>query len=212
MENIKNWLTRNAIAIVIIVLLLCSNIYFKNIVIKERENVEILTKKVEFYTLKGGTLVATTQKIAVSEVKLKEIVGKSSKKTQILAKKFKKIDKISTTEQEICIDTIKVALNDSLQGVKIGKKIDPNFSFSYKITDKALEITDFKLKDTITEIGGVKRSWLFGKETETVDKIHSNKLFVTTNSTEVSIKSPKKWYESKVLWFTIGALTVISLK
>lgn len=212
MENIKNWIIRNWIFLIIIIILIASNTHLSKKVEKERENIEILTKKVEYYTLKDGTYVASIKKIEVSEQKIKEIVKKSDKKTKILAKKFNKIDKISKTEQVVKIDSIKIVLNDTISAVKVGEKIDPNFSFSYKITNKSLEITNFTLKDTLTKIGGIKRSWFLGKETNTIDEIHSNKYVVTDNTTEIVLKQSKKWYESKILWFVLGAVTVIAIK
>lgn len=212
MQNIKNWIIRNWIFLLIVLSLIVSNTYLSKKVEKERENIEILTKKVEFYTLKDGTKVASVKKIEASKAKIKEIVKKSDKKTQILAKKFDKIDKISKTEQVVLIDSIKIPLNDTISSVKMGEKIDPNFSFSYKITNKSLEITNFMLKDTLTKIGGIKKSWFLGKETSIVDEIHSNKYVNTSNSTEIVLKKPKKWYESKLLWFAAGAITVIAIK
>lgn len=212
MQNIKNWIIRNWIFLLIVLSLIVSNTYLSKKVEKERENIEILTKKVEFYTLKDGTKVASVKKIEASKAKIKEIVKKSDKKTQILAKKFDKIDKISKTEQVVLIDSIKIPLNDTISSVKMGEKIDPNFSFSYKITNKSLEITNFMLKDTLTKIGGTKKSWFLGKETSTVDEIHSNKYIVTENSTEIALKQNKKWYESKLIWFAAGAITVIAIK
>lgn len=212
MQNIKNWIIRNWIFLLIVLSLIVSNTYLSKKVEKERENIEILTKKVKFYSLKDGTSVASVKKIEVSEQKIKEIIKKSDKKTQILAKKFDKIDKISKTEQVVLIDSIKIPLNDTISSVKMGKKIDPNFSFSYKITNKSLEITNFMIKDTLTKIGGIKKSWFLGKETSIVDEIHSNKYIVTENSTEMVLKKPKKWYDSKLLWFAAGAITVIAIK
>ncbi len=212
MQNIKNWIIRNWIFLIIIVLLLGSNTFLQGKLEKNVEEIELLTKKVEFYTLKDGTKVASVKKIEVSKDKIKEIIKKSDKKTQILAKKFDKIDKISKTEQVILIDSIKIPLNDTISSVKMGEKIDPNFSFSYKITNKSLEITNFTLKDTLTKIGGIKKSWFLGKETSVVDEIHSNKYVNTNNSTEIVLKKPKKWYESKLLWFAAGAITVIAIK
>jgi hypothetical protein len=188
------------------------NTFLSKKVEEQRENIELLTKNIKKYELKDGTKVVSIEKIEVSEQKIKEIAKKSDKKTQILAKKFNKIDKISKTEQVVKIDSIKIVLNDTISSVKIGEKIDPNLSFSYKITNKSLEITNFTLKDTLTKIGGIKRSWFLGKETNTIDEIHSNKYVVTDNATEIVLKQSKKWYESKILWFALGAVTVIAIK
>lgn len=212
MQNIKNWIIRNSNFLLIVLILVGMNTFLSKKVEQQRENIELLTKNIKKYELKDGTKVVSIEKIEVSEQKIKEIAKKSDKKAQILAKKFNKIDKISKTEQVVKIDSIKIVLNDTISAIKVGEKIDPNFSFSYKITNKSLEITNFTLKDTLTKIGGIKRSWFLGKETNTIDEIHSNKYVVTNNTTEIVSKQSKKWYESKILWFALGAVTVIAIK
>lgn len=203
----KNWIKQNWVLIIVVALLFSTCTYNYNQLKLERKHNSDLIHKVENYKLKDGTIIASTTVTEISENRIKDIIKNSPVKTKQVAKKFHKVKEISSIEQKIVIDSIYVPFKDTTDIVKIGEKIDSNFSFKYNISNKDFTITDLKIADTLTIIKGVKRKWFLGKETYTVDYLHSNKFIVSEKASVIEIKPIKHWYQNKFLWFALGAIT-----
>lgn len=213
----KEWLKRNYQSIIYIILLTLMYFHFESQKESYKDSIKVLKTEIRNYKLKDGTLVASAEINQLEVKRLKEVIKNSSPKTKLLANKFHKIKSISSSSQSVKIDTIKVEFkNESKDSVhKIqpfkfeGEKIDKFYSFKYKVTDKNLSLYNLSLtNDTVTRITGIKRSWLFGKETYTIDEIHSNPYFVTQGMQSFEIKTKTPWYNSKVVWFLAGGATI----
>lgn len=208
MKNIKDWFRIHGISVVIIILLLALNTNSRINESKVKVDLTELSQEFDNYKLKDGTLVASSGVAKVEVSRLKETIKKSSTSTKLLAKKFHKINSLGVTNTSVVIDTVKVAYNDTIRGTKPfvqeGSFKDIGYSFNYRSTEKGFTLSDVVMKDTVTRVTGVKRKWLLGRETYTIDEIHSNPHIVVTGAQNFEVKPTYHWYTSKPFIFVVG--------
>jgi uncharacterized protein YxjI len=207
----KQWISIHWVSLLIILLLVFTNINFK--VHENKAKLDLIELQGNFknYKLKDGTLVASSEVKKLEANRLKKLIKTSPTKTKLLAKNFQRVEAYSVEESIAKYDSIQVTHTDTLS--KIGPFIQEGFkkgigySFNYKNTEKSLLLTDLTMYDTVTRIKGVKRRWFLGRETYTVDEIHSNPHIVVTGGKNFEIKPTKHWYTSNTMIFVVGFAT-----
>lgn len=202
----KNWVKKNLVPIIIILLLL-SWVYKLN-----QENNSILKsektalEKVEYYKLKDGTQVATKRVVEINKEQLENIIDNSPKNVKEVTKKFHEIKGISSTITETKFDSLDIKFKEPAPCTFIRKDTvkEKYISYNYTSTEKGTKLNDLVINDSVTRITGIKRSWIFGKQTYTIDETHSNPHIVVKSATTFEVKEETPWYRSKVALFLYG--------
>jgi hypothetical protein len=203
----KQWIKTHWLSLAIIFSLFYISVSTqRNLNVEKRKNID-LEMSVQNYKLKDGTLVSTTIVKEVTEKEIKEVIKKSSKQTKLLSKKFKEVKELSASHQVAEIDTIKVIFTDTISKIKEGEKIGIGYSFNYRVSPEDLSIYNLKIPDTITRISGVKTKWFLGRETHTIDVIHSNPNIITYGSNSFELKPKKPWYKTNLFFYSVGVIT-----
>lgn len=199
----KNYIKQNWFLLTI--LLVLTAILFSKCENEEvlSKNPDILNVKTESYKLKNGQVVNTTKTV---------VYNKSPEKTE-LTKQFTKVKTIIKIQERVRIDTVKVFYKDTIpcQFERIGTLVNNDYSLAYKSTQKGIDITDLSIPDSISIVTGTKRKWFLGKETQTIDVMHSNKLIQTDHIQHIEIVPKKKFWDTTVFKVGVGFLLGVSL-
>lgn len=211
MESTKsNWFRTHIISMVIICLLIAITANNQNKRQQTEDTIKDLTTKVTHYQQRDGVMVASAASAKLEADRMKGIVKESSRQVKVLAEAFHIVKGLSVTNTVTKFDTIQVIYKDSLEKFKPflieGEKVDKNYSFNYKSTEKGFAISNLMIPDTVVRISGVKRKWFLGKETYTVDETHSNPHIVTEGAQHFEVTPKKHWYNSKILYFGLGVV------
>lgn len=200
----KNYITNNW-ALLLLTLILASMLLVKCENEKLlRGNLDTLHVQVESYKLKNGQLVNTSKTITYQKV-----VNPTP-----LTKQFSKVNTIIKIVEKVRIDTVNVVYHDTiaLPFERKGNVETKDYSLDYKSTHKGLSIANLTVKDSLEIVTGVKRKWFLGKETQTIDVSHSNKLIETTGIEHIEIKPKKKLYETTLFKIGVGILIGTQIK
>lgn len=200
----KNYVTNNWV-LVLLVLTLSSMLLVK---CKNEKlltsNLDTLHVQMESYKLKNGQLVNTTKTVTYQKVP----------NTTALTKQFAKVRTIIKIVEKVRIDTVNVVYHDTiaLPFERKGSVVTEDYSLDYKSTHKGLSIANLTVSDSLEIVTGVKRKWFLGKETQTIDVVHSNKHIETTGLQHIEIKPKKKFYETTLFKIGLGILIGTQIK
>lgn len=161
-------------------------------------NIKAIGSKIDYYKLKNGQLVNSA----------KTIIYQKAPEQSLLTKEFKKVNNIIKVIEKIQIDTVKVFYRDSIPcdfDIK-GNIVDKDYSVDYSSSNKGLSLYNLKVVDTIEIVTGVKRKWLLGKKTNTIDISHSNKLMTTDDIKHFEIVEKKKFYDTTLFKVAAGII------
>jgi len=125
---------------------------------------------------------------------------------ETIVKKFNKIKTITKYRDRIKIDTIKITYKDSIpcDFLRTGEIKAKEYSFTYESNNKGLEVANFDIQDSLIIVTGTKRKWFWGKETNSIDVSHSNKLIKSEGIRHVEVKEKKKFYDTTLFKVTVG--------
>lgn len=208
MTNIWQWITKYAgnliVAILFFLFLMAGTIFNKDQDTFKKQD------QAKEYVLKDGTQVASNNVREVTASEIKQAVKQSNKNTKEVVKKFAKVKGVTTTINEIKIDTIQVKPKDSIKfdfhyG---GEYLNKDYSFNYKVDQHGFTLTDFKMIDTSITVEGKKRRWLLGKEKDSIDTFHTNKNIKTQQIESLRTKPKRPWYWSTTAKIVYGSLLV----
>ena len=161
-------------------------------------NIKAMGSKIDYYKLKNGQLVNSAKTVTYEKV---------PEKTE-LTKKFSEVKTIIKIQERLRVDTIRVAYRDSIPcdfDIK-GNIVDKDYSVDYSSSNKGLSLYNLKVVDTIEIVTGVKRKWLLGKKTNTIDISHSNKLMTTDDIKHFEIVEKKKFYDTTLFKVAAGII------
>lgn len=168
-----------------------------------------LTDSIRYYKLKNGSVVASKEVLEYNDVQLRALLNNSNENIKELSKKFSKIELQIQLISKIKVDSLSVKYDKPipLEFERSGSIIEPHYSFEYKSVSDGFKIANFELtNDTVTFIKGTKRKWLFGKETNTLDIIHSNPYISDIKLDAMQLKEDKKWYQTTGFKIGVGLL------
>jgi regulator of replication initiation timing len=210
LKSIEQWITKNLIIIILSLLLALSIFDGKNESNKYKLEKSNYESEIGNYKQKDGSLVASKKVVELENSRLRSEINKNIKAKE-LSKTFSKVKEYTKVTTSIVYDTINVTFSDTIKAdfnIR-GNQKNKFYEFNYQINQKELNLTDFKIYDTISRIKGIKKKWIFGKESYLVEETHSNPHIVTTSLQTFEIVPEKKWYDSRVfnilLGFTLGA-------
>lgn len=166
-------------------------------------------QEVEYYKNKLGTLTATVTASELSNKQLKDLILKKNDTLKKLASEFLQIRTVTRIKEVIKIDTVKVPFEVQIpcEFERLGKyDTDSHFKFNYVLNQTGFSISDIEIPNTQTIITGTKRKWIFGKQYLTTDITNSNPYINTTEVQSVVVPVSVEWYNSKWLWFGLGAV------
>lgn len=171
----------------------------------QKKNVEALQSELTNYKLRDGTLVASNKVLQFDNEQLKNSL---SKKETELAKKFSQVQTVTIIQEKLRIDTLKIVYKDTIKCNfrRVGTVKNNNYSLNYITTQKGIKLSNLVVPDTVTIITGKKRKWFLGKETETVDVLHSNVLIKTEEIKHIQNTPKKKWYDTNLFKIGIGVI------
>lgn len=171
----------------------------------QRKNVEALQTELTNYKLKDGTLVASNKTLLFDNEQLKKSLSDKDKE---LANKFSQVKTITKIQEVLRIDTIKIVYKDTVKCNfrRVGTVKNQSYSLNYITTQKGIKLSNLVVPDTVTIITGKKRKWFLGKETETLDVLHSNVLIKTEAIKHIENTPKKKWYDTNLFKIGIGVI------
>lgn len=172
----------------------------------QRKNVEALQTELTNYKLKDGTLVASNKTLLFDNEQLKKSLSDKDKE---LANKFSQVKTITKIQEVLRIDTIKIVYKDTVKCNfrRVGTVKNQSYSLNYITTQKGIKLSNLVVPDTVTIITGKKRKWFLGKETETLDVLHSNVLIKTEAIKHIENTPKKKWYDTNLFKIGIGVIS-----
>lgn len=184
---------------ILILVLLCVAVSYELKRKTDQNNISALQAENRTYKLKNGNIAISTRIITLPE--------KQAPKTPE-TKPFSKVESITKEEQEIRIDTIYVPYKDTIPCVfkKEGQFTVKEYSFKYRSDQYGLGLQNMVIHDSATYVHGVKRKWILGEETRTLDISHSNKYLITRSASHIEYKDPVRWYENGLFKFGVGVL------
>lgn len=171
-------------------------------------NVNRLNSEAKIYKLKNGQLVLSQEALQYSNKQLKELVISKDATLKEIAKKFTNVKAVTKVITETKLDTIRLTYKDSVpcRFERIGELITKDYHIDYKSTQKGIVISYLSIPDSVTIVTGIKRNWLFGKTTSTIDISHSNKFVNNGKVDYYEVKQNKKFYQTTLFKFGIGVL------
>jgi regulator of replication initiation timing len=169
----------------------------------QKKNVEALQSELTNYKLKDGTLVASNKSLLFENEQLNKSLSEKDKE---LANKFSEVKTVTKIQEVLRIDTIKIVYKDSIKCNfrRVGNVKNKSYSLNYITTQKGIKLSNIVVPDTVTVITGKKRKWFLGKETETVDVLHSNVLIKTEDIKHIENTPKKKWYDTNLFKIGVG--------
>ncbi|MEN9655849.1 MAG: hypothetical protein RL311_781 [Bacteroidota bacterium] len=169
----------------------------------QKKNVEALQSELTNYKLKDGTLVASNKSLLFENEQLNKSLSEKDKE---LANKFSEVKTVTKIQEVLRIDTIKIVYKDSVKSNfrRVGVVKNKSYSLNYITTQKGIKLSNILVPDTVTVITGKKRKWFLGKETETVDVLHSNVLIKTEDIKHIENTPKKKWYDTNLFKIGVG--------
>lgn len=167
------------------------------------------SSKVELYKNKIGTLTATVKAAELTEKELKKLILQKNDSLKKLASEFKKVQYITVVKEVIKIDSVKVPFEVQIprEFERLGKyDTDSHFRFNYVLNQTGFSIYDITIPNEQTVITGLKRKWIFGKQTLHTDITNSNPYIHTKEIQTIVVPVKVEWYNNKLVWFGLGAV------
>lgn len=155
------------------------------------------------YRLKNGQLVLSQEVVTFDNAQMKKKL-----KELAPAKKFVKVKTVTKFVTETKIDTLSIVYRDSVpcQFERFGQILSKNYSLNYKSNQSGVTISKLEIPDSLVLITGTKRKWLFGKQTTTIDVIHSNPIIKSSNLQSFELKEKKRFYQTDLFKIGIGLI------
>lgn len=167
------------------------------------------SRKVELYKNKIGTLTATVKVSELTEKELKKLVLQKNDSLKKLASEFKKVQYITIVKEVVKIDSVKVPFEVEIpcEFERLGKyDTDSHFRFNYALNQSGFSIYDITIPNEQTIITGLKRKWIFGKQTLHTDITNTNPYIHTKEIQTIVVPVKVEWYNNKFVWFGLGAV------
>ena len=165
--------------------------------------------KVELYKNKLGGMTATISALELSEKQLKETILQKNDSLKKLASEFSKIKYVTVVKEVIKIDSVKVPFEVQIpcEFERLGKyDTDSHFKFNYALNQSGFSIYDITIPNEQTIITGLKRKWVFGKQTLHTDITNTNPYIHTKEIQTIVVPVKVEWYNNKFVWFGLGAV------
>jgi len=199
----KEYLKKTWIYIVSILALTSIIISKKANELTQKKNIEALQSELTTYKLKDGSIVASNKSLIFENEQLNKSLSEKDKE---LANKFSEVKTVTKIQEVLRIDTIKIVYKDSVKCNfrRVGNVKNKSYSLNYITTQKGIKLSNIVVPDTVTVITGKKRKWFLGKETETVDVLHSNVLIKTEDIKHIENTPKKKWYDTNLFKIGVG--------
>lgn len=172
---------------------------------------EVSQKETETYKLRNGELVSSQEILQLDKESMKTELErlKNNKGDKQLIASFSKVNTVTKANTQIRYDTIKIAYHDTVQAVfeRSGHFDDTYHSYDYYCNQTGFLVKDLSIPDTVTEVTGVKRKWLLGKETYTIERKHSNPHVSDLGVRSTELKPEKHWYTNPFVLIGAGFIT-----
>ncbi len=193
-----------------IIILIAALVYqcesYRNFKENTAANIAAITDSVQHYKNALGSQTATVKTLQLSQSNLNSQLLEKDPALKSLSKEFSKIKSVIKYRAITRIDTIKIRYQDTVSCIfeRSGKVKNMNYSFTYDVTQKGMEIDSVCIPASVTLLTGTKRKWFMGKEYVTTDITNSNPLvsIQTIQSAEITICQP--WYKKWYLWLGAG--------
>lgn len=194
----------------VIGIILLSNALFKKCESEKLQlaNVDALNSEAVTYKLRNGQLATSQKALVYSNSQLNDLVISKDKAISEISSKFSKVKTITKVITETKLDTIRLIYKDTIPCVfkRKGELITNEYHIDYTSTQKEFTIDYLSIPDSLTIVTGLKRKWFLGKETQTIDVIHSNKYINNGKLNYYEVVQPKKWYQTTLFKVGVGVL------
>lgn len=208
MQTIKKILTRNWFGLLLAVIA-CAFL-FQTCQDNNRysENLKALTEKNAVYKNKLGTLTTVNKTLQLTQKELKQTIAAQKGNIKVLTAGFYRINTVITTQTITKLDTIVIPFEKPIpcEFDREGTISQEWFSLGYKLNNKNLTIDSVTIPNEQIIVVGLKRKNMFSKSILVTEITNTNPKITTTGLTSYETVVPVKWYESKTVWATVGAI------
>jgi hypothetical protein len=206
MEIIKNILLRNWLGLAIALVILYFLMQSCNENARLSGNIVVANTQITSYQNALGT---TTSQIKTLELTNSELKNKMTDTIAKLTKKFASVKAITTIKTITKFDSIKVPFEIPIHCnfVREDSVLHDWYSFHYRVDSLGIELSNLQIPNEQIIVTGFQRKWFLGKQTVVTEVTNTNPNIKVTGLKSTEVIVPKRWYESKLLWFLAGALT-----
>jgi hypothetical protein len=209
MLTFKTIVWRNLLGIFIAIVLLC--MLFSQCSEKHRlqTNLTALTSKNAIYKNQLGTQTIQNARLLITNDELQKTIIDKDQNIKILSAGFSSINNITTIKTITKTDTIKIPFDvpAPCNFVREGAIFKDWYSLGYKVDSLGITIEPITIPNEQIIITGFKRKWFLGKTTAVTEVTNTNPLIEIQDVHSFETVVPKHWYDSKLLWLTVGLLT-----
>lgn len=167
------------------------------------------SNKVELYKNKLGGMTATISALELSEKQLKETILQKNDSLKKLTSEFNKVKYVTIIKEVVRVDSVKVPLEVQIpcEFERLGKyDTDSHFKFNYALNQTGFSLSNIEIPNEQTIITGLKRKWVFGKQTLHTDITNTNPYIHTKEIQTIVVPVEVEWYNNKFVWFGLGAV------
>lgn len=175
---------------------------------EQQASIALEQQKLHTYKLRNDAIVASIKESEISRAQLEQIISNSNEQVKEITRQFQRIKSFDKTRTIVKFDTIKVTYQQKIpyNFTRQGFIRDKYYSYKYKSNQDGFQLDSLIAQDTVVRIQGLKRKWLLGKSTHTVDEYHSNPHVSVIGSTHYEIQEKVPWYRSPPLIFALGVV------
>lgn len=162
---------------------------------------------VKVYKNKIGTLTATVTATELTNKQLNDLLLKKNDTLKKLASEFNKIRYVTKIKELVRVDSVRVPFEVEIPCEFERKGVydtDKYFNFNYALNQSGLSLSDISVPNEQTIITGLKRKWIFGKQTLHTDITNSNPYLQTKEVQTIVVPIQVEWYNNKWFWFGAG--------
>jgi hypothetical protein len=168
--------------------------------------IDALNSEITTYKLNNGKLVASKAAVIFDKAQLEDLVVSKDAELTDMYKQFSKVKTVTKTITIFKVDSVDVPFEVIIpcEFERSNTIIDKSYSFDYKVNQNGLKISNLLIPDSLSVVTGTKRKWFLGKETQTIDILHSNTNIETKSINHFEVRQNKKWFQSTVFKVGVG--------
>lgn len=161
-----------------------------------------------------GVATASRQALLLDYEQMENLYLDASAENKAMAKEFAKVQSLVKVKAKISLPSVKASFKDSIPCSfdRSGRVAQKWFGLKYNVNPHGLQLDSITIPATARVMTGIKRKWIFGKETVVTDVTFDNPYIhaAEVESAQVVVKTP--WYKKWYVWCAAGLAGGLLLK
>lgn len=161
---------------------------------------------ITYFTNRLGTQTASINAFQLERDQFEISIAKKDSELKKLMDEFSQVKSVIKYKTIMQIDSVQIPYQDTVSLVfsRQGTLKNQWYSFSWKSTQKGVQIDSLQINTSTTIITGFKRKWFLGKQTLTTDITNTNPLITVTTIQSADVIIAQPWYKKWYVWLAIG--------